>query len=485
MSKDDFIYLGERLAYVHRWLQREIEAAFPHPTVIRALAKHQPKDMDALIIEWPHVSDDGKRIAYTQSPDKGERNIQTVTSEGKYLRRHFPQLQDHDVRDIVALSNTGAYNIVRSIDKIIEVIAEGPTSCMGGSSKEYHFDDESHPYRVYDPSLGWAMASYTNEEGRIDGRCLVLEQEDQKIFVRSYRRCFNEHDDEAYSEAHEGLEAWLKGQGYKKKSYWPSGTKLKLIWSDEERAEVVMPYIDGGERRVKRHYNHIVIGSGGVAADETSGYLRLGPEHECDECGSGVRREDDLTTVGEDGDECVCDSCLSRNFTMARGGDQEEYYVRDSEVVQAADGTSYHERYIEDYDLVRCEDGGLRDRDDCELVRGDWYDSDSNKIVELADGELELKSYALRCCHDEKWYASGDLFVFESSAGLNHCVHVDNVDSYLALNPDLIEAALEQNVGELSVEVIEKFFEYDPDNAKARGFALPDLHTQELELEHA
>ncbi|WP_196299816.1 hypothetical protein, partial [Streptococcus pneumoniae] len=72
---------------------------------------------------------------------------------GKYLAEHFPSLTATEVRDIVAQTSVvGEFGIVSGVKELINVVMNGPSSCM----REESF--APHPYVVYDPAHGWAMA---------------------------------------------------------------------------------------------------------------------------------------------------------------------------------------------------------------------------------------------------------------------------------------------------------------------------------------
>ena len=85
-----------------------------HPAIEKVIEgyNYRPNDWQQLLLEWPHRSEtDSNRIAYTQNERKGEANIQTVTTLGKYLQRHFT-MPDHEIRDVVALyTSTGTMEI--------------------------------------------------------------------------------------------------------------------------------------------------------------------------------------------------------------------------------------------------------------------------------------------------------------------------------------------------------------------------------------
>ena len=79
-------------------------------------------DWREMLLEWPHESEEQPgMVAYTQSEDKGVRNIQTRTTLGKYIKRHCPTMPDHVLRDFCVLYDTTAGNIevVHDLNKII------------------------------------------------------------------------------------------------------------------------------------------------------------------------------------------------------------------------------------------------------------------------------------------------------------------------------------------------------------------------------
>ena len=70
------------------WHRREQEKYPMHSAVVKAIKLARPDDWQRLLLEWPHVPttidpNNKARVAYTQNEDKGERDLQTVTSLGK------------------------------------------------------------------------------------------------------------------------------------------------------------------------------------------------------------------------------------------------------------------------------------------------------------------------------------------------------------------------------------------------------------------
>ena len=227
--------LNTRPAPEHAWHCREQRRYTMHHSVFKAVELAKPDMWHQLVLEWPHVSEsDPNRIAYTRDDRAGTDDRQTVTTIGKYLRRHFSALRDDQIRDIVALYASDGCEIVKTMDGILTALQKGPKSCM----QWHNCLDERHPYRVYDPANGWGMAQRV-AVGDVVGRALVYEDADEgiKCYVRSYKKV------DSYSPADEILEAWLKSQGYHHHRGWPQGARLAYV--EGRHSSFTAPYIDG------------------------------------------------------------------------------------------------------------------------------------------------------------------------------------------------------------------------------------------------
>lgn len=234
-----------------------------------------PKDWHLLALEMPFQV--GNSIHYCRSRaehasllkvssrEKLPQAYKTATLPGRYIRRHWPEVSDAAVRDLVArIAAQNEVVIVRDMAKMLQAVSEGPNSCMAWSSTGYDDqpwflrDDEDsegltayHPYMAYDPSLGWAMAIRKDKYGGIAARALVYEADGHKCFVRSYGK---PSDGSTGSDA--ALEAYLKSQGYAYLDAWPQGSKLKYV--ENELGDAVVPYTDPGSYRRPANANRFV-----------------------------------------------------------------------------------------------------------------------------------------------------------------------------------------------------------------------------------
>ena len=214
-----------------------------------------PTDWHKLALEFPTVS--GDSVSYTGSEKALQQYIdghplkRITTKMGRYLTRHWPNAEPHEIRDIVMLYAGGVVEMQYTMPEMIYAVQYGPYSCMqwpGGDESGYRaedgdgdeYDTDIHPYEVYDPELGWAMVVF-KEQGRISGRTLV--HRPTKTFARSYGK-----ESEGCSGSCAKSEAWLTAQGYKLVDAWPEGVRMRAIESDY-RDGYVVPYLDPGQAR--------------------------------------------------------------------------------------------------------------------------------------------------------------------------------------------------------------------------------------------
>ena len=388
--------LQEILRKSRPWFQREYYKHRVHPAIWDALELARPKDWHQLVLEHPYQAEtDPTRLAYTQDDRAGDADRQTITTIGKYLRRHFHDLSDHEIRDIQALHIVNGVKIVRTTAEMIYHLQRGPKSCMVSSSFEHH------PYECYDPAFGWAMA--VREEGNDTvGRALINDSDpDNKIYVRSYRK-----NGDGYSQTDDQIEAWLKSHGYTKASDW-EGLKLKVM---EHRGSYVAPYLDGNCKTadLKCYLGgdyFIITGDGAYDMSSTCGFSAESNRSTCEDCGDGFN-EDDGYWVGVSEEIHVCEHCCSDNYTFAYSRRGNQYHIPEDEVV-CVDGEYYHTDYLSDNEIVCDIDGDYRRLDNCIFIEADleYYPSGDDRICYAQDTEMyELTENCWLCTESSEWY---------------------------------------------------------------------------------
>lgn len=392
-----------------------------HPSVWRAFRVSRPDNWQDVVLQYPHLDREGLKLCYYRNERDAERGSLTTTTAGRYIRSHWGHLPDHIIRDIVALDDSGGCEIITDMDEMVKAVMHGPLSCMKsyeGTTHEFEF----HPYRVYDPKYGWALA-VKRDGGSIKARALVNRDSDGKrYFVRTFASS-------AYGKiaASTTLNAWLKSQGYEHRGAWELGTKLALIEDDDSRLKCA--YIDGDNSYVSVKSDHLVIvdyENSDHDATEPTGFLDgngFGDDDrvECYDCGDMVDPEDTYP-VGYDGDYSVCEYCMDNRYTSVLGRRGFTYLISNNNAVLSTDGNYYDEDHLSANGQVELEQEyegcTVAPEDDTVYVEGDGYyhvdDSgvvfcegdDTNRLkddcVQLSNGNWALEDDCVKT-HDNVW----------------------------------------------------------------------------------
>jgi hypothetical protein len=393
------------------WFKQQHGRHNLHPAVEKMLDLYKPADWQRVILEWPHKSlTDPNRLAYTRDEKsamyEGDSDKKAVvTTIGKYLTRHWPDVPSDLIRDLVAeYTYGGSITITTSLARMIEVVSSGPRSCMS-SSFGIRCDDgtERHPYAVYDPSLGWSMAVRA-EGDDVLGRCLIWtdpDDPDTKGYVRSYKR---ERNEISHSGADEAIESYLNNLGYTKWRAWRYGTPLMKY--EVSRGGYLMPYIDGGTQRVDAS-DFTISDSGEMDASSTSGYVNA-YDCTCEDCGAGFN-DGDGYWVGIHDDRHICSDCCDSNYTYAYSRRGNQYYIPNDRAVYV-NRDYYDTDYLDDNDIVELHDGEYEHRDNAVYVESadEYYHVDDDDICyDEEEGEYDLKSNCWQCTESGNWYNDG------------------------------------------------------------------------------
>lgn len=426
--------LFELAAIVRRhrpWHNREQYAFSLHPVVIAAVEHDRPVDWHQLVLEWPHQAvGDHSKLAYTRDEKKGIADVQTVTTAGKYLARHWPQLKADVLRKIVDAHITKMQGncefLPATVEAIVRSVQEGPTSCMKWDTDEVNRNG-AHPYEVYTPELGWRAAVRRNSEGKIAGRALVHDgthmrhnvSTGRSVFVRSFKAEDDDPHSSGYSYSDEKLEAWLLQQGVYKYSEWPLGTPIAHVEGD--RHNPTLPYLDGDRQCVSRESGGrlYVIDSGdesGYCCEDTEGGYADSEDSEdddddysyCEDCDDRTHH-DDMRSVDRER-RYVCSHCCNNNYTQIDGD-----YVPDDHVAKTRCGSVQWDDRGDTPDNVRYLDEGMHageyvTEDDavCDIDGNYWHVDDvGDSIVQLCDDSTDSHEYVTKedaVQVDDDWY---------------------------------------------------------------------------------
>jgi hypothetical protein len=403
-----------------------------HPAVSKMFDLYKPADWQRVILEWPHKAlTDPNRLAYIRDEKsamyEGDSDKKAlVTTIGKYLTRHWPDVPSDLIRDIVAqFTYGGAITITTDMKRMVEVVRGGPRSCMS-SSFDIECDDRvtRHPYEVYDPSLGWSMA-VRSEGDEVLGRCLIWTDPDDtntKGYVRSYKR---ERDERSASGADEAIESYLNGQGYTKWRAWRYATPLMKYAT--RSGGYLMPYIDGQTQRVENGGDYFEINdSGDFDASNTGGTISQ-YEYICD-CGAGFN-DGDGYWVGIHEEHHVCDSCCHDNYTLCYSRRGNQYYIHSADVIEV-DGEYYHDAYLSDNNIVCLHDGEYAHSDNAVYVESsdEYYHCDDDDICYAEDTrQYELTHDCWQCTESGNWYTDDTDYV-EVDGDKYHPDHAPETD---------------------------------------------------------
>lgn len=326
-----------------------------HPAILDMCERWEPADYIRLIHEWPHVSEtENTMLAYAPSLTSYAENRYVRTRVGRYLKRHWPNVPDHEIAKIAnKYTLVDSFTILTKTEDIVAALHYGPSSCMRWDDEEeedwyrnmqMYWEEKydeitnpnwylNHPYASYCPTLGWGMAIRFKKDDpkRVLGRALV--QTIKKIWVRSYTAT-----SEGRSSNDDQLEAWLSEQGYRKKDSWPENTQL--IFYDN-----LVPYIDGDRRTFYISCDRVYLDDdGNFVADCTNGeYSEREYVAICEDCDDLIYSNDDAHEVYfQDCLLTVCSSCRD-NYVSARAcinGRTYEELVHEDDVVGVLTGGS-------------------------------------------------------------------------------------------------------------------------------------------------
>jgi len=287
-------------------------------------------DLKRITDHFVHVSlKDPSKIAFTQSEEKGQADIQTPMRVGAYLTQYFPHLHGETIKEIIGqhsmLYAPKSLKWAHTADEIEHVYINGPRSCM--SKKDHEFNSHCHPVRVYgDTEL--SVAYLVSDDGiGISARALCWQA--KKIYVRIY-------GDESR------LKPLLNDLGYERGELY--GAKVNAIVC-ENTGDYIMPYLDGPQRADLIDGKMVLNDDGEYSCDQTNGLASEENRIECEECGDSVR-DDETREVYylRHSTRTWCESCRDHHAFYCDGIGE---MVADSAALMV-NGEMYSEWYVRD-----------------------------------------------------------------------------------------------------------------------------------------
>lgn len=356
---------------------------------------------------FPIAKDDGKISFYASVKDM-LTSKRTTTTAGRYLKRVYPTLPDHKIRDIASEHNAEyvepELKFARSESECIRVVAEGPGSCMANSNyghNDHWFVGHVHPAAVY---------GYCEEDPswKPDTEILYFEDAKGKIKARVICSAVTKACARIYGDELRMRKAMGKA-GYKQEVGALVGARIRNI-ENENGDGIIIPYVDAGVGAGGGHLyftelddKYLVLEYEGRST--YAGYERRGVSTDtydeddedtfcCDSCGEVYDNEDANSTF--DG-HIICDECRGEYYSYAVVGLNPEQRA----IVHDDDSTYVHgldDRYLDDIldeaDIYACEySGDYYHIDDLVSTPEGWVRRDY--VVEL-DEEYDGCSYAMK-----------------------------------------------------------------------------------------
>lgn len=265
------------------------------------------------------ANSDSNKIAFTESPEKGMDDKQTVVPINRYLARYFgDKLRSEEIAKISALYTSPEYALTIGNDaesfrfaysnQDVKSESSFYSSCMR-YSREY-FGTPCHPAETYAAGdLAIAYITSPDDSAKVLARAVIWP--DKMQFVRVYGI------DETIRVA---LVDMLESRGFERADDW-RGARIRAIEFD---GRLVVPYIDGDITSLEYDDDDDVMTvsrHGNVDGSSTRGWAHSNSGRiTCEYCGDRVC-EDDTRHVGS---ELWCDSCFSDNAIFCEYN--EEYF---------------------------------------------------------------------------------------------------------------------------------------------------------------
>lgn len=385
-------YMQEAMPESAYWVWRETArfqfGAYQAPIFIEQLRTLGKLD-DALWWHFPHIStEEPTMVAYTPSPDYGQRDRQVRTKIGRYLTQFYGKvLTENQIRSMANGVKQLEFHMSKERDAFDDIYSTPEDecdmqSCMQGGA--YHFDSHCHPCITYasgDFAITWLTDRVMDD--RLVARAIVAfpDNTDKAHFVR------------VYGKEADALHDMLIERGYAKRGSYDDKPRLLCIEDDDDR--YVLPYVDGSDRRVSLHYvdgkKYWLIGSSDGEneqwASNTNGLSEEMGET-CGHCGDRMRGGRNNMAYSDYHDIYIGECCLENYYyAYTRNGNQ-DYINADECIYCESDSEYYHERYLDYHDIVYCtHEGEYRFSNECvKIESGEWTREDNAVNVLNKDG---------------------------------------------------------------------------------------------------
>lgn len=377
-----------------------------------------------------HISPhDNALIAYTKTPEDGEKDRQVRVKPGRYLQKYYKHLTPQQIAFYASLMGMAAKNseeskvlIATTADEIEHVYMNGPSSCMTHQVRNYR-SNPVHPVRAYEgPDLRVAYIM-NPAKGKIAARCIVYPE--KKIFCRIYG------DGGAFSAR---LRALLLKDGYKEGV--PYGARIKILRDNRTEMKIyeyIVPYIDGVQAAIEKDGYLVLQENGYIPMNRPDG-VSCPPRKRCSHCGGTFTLHIPEGTVHAS----LCDTCRQTQIVRCEHGDH-EVLKNDIMTVNLAGGRTV--------DICRaCAGTKYRTCQSCTLMwEVEVCVSDTAGRTVCADCRNDLKKYAGSCTRCEKPVAVKETDKdIKDKIMCKYCAHIIRIEervknSTVKIRPEIME----------------------------------------------
>lgn len=206
-------------------------------------------------LHFAHMTS-GFKLSYTEDTIKGNRDIKTVTTVGRYLTEFYSHLGAEKIKAIASVSDMEGYNfgITTSEKDIWRIFSEGPHSCMKPGSKDLDYLTRSLGYKptclaYANCDFAIAYLEYINQEKNVSVVARAVCVPEKKLYVKIYGDTWR-------------LQKFLAAEGYRQTTSYSDYKGLKLSYVGADRiGSTQRPYLDFGHDGVfmSEDKKHLII----------------------------------------------------------------------------------------------------------------------------------------------------------------------------------------------------------------------------------
>lgn len=356
---------------------------------------------------FPIAKDDGK-ISFYATVKALLTGKRTITTPGRYLKRVYPTLPDHKIRDVANVHNIEyaepEIKIARSESECIRVVAEGPGSCMANSNYPSNnwFKGHVHPAAVY---------GYSEEDPawKPDTEILYFEDTKGKVKARVICNAVTKACARIYGDDTRMQRAMVK-LGYRQEVGALKGARIRNI-ENENGYGIILPYVDAGVSSGGGDLRFVVENDRYLRLGEHGPRTYMGYEHGgvaypdgrddedddtfcCDSCGETYDNEDANSTF--DG-RIICDECRGEHYSYAivsLNPVQRAIVHDDDSTYVHGMGDRYLDSILDEADIYECQYDGRYYHIDDLLSTPEGYVHMDHAVT--LDEEYDDCSYAMK-----------------------------------------------------------------------------------------